>query len=103
MNEEMYVKKIEAMIHQFRDYRKANPNLELLIRFNAPDKVMVCAAIQTAVKHGFLSVNPSAMDMFEKLGWIKEGISYLMLKVAIEHEQHATADEKPEAKTSRRF
>lgn len=103
MNEKVYVAKIEQMVEQLRQYRKENPTTELLIKFNAPKKVMVCAVISDAISQGFLSVSPAAQEMFDRLGWIKEGISYLMLQVTIEHE-HTTADgEDQETKASPRF
>mgnify|MGYP001579057012 CR=1 FL=1 len=83
-----YALKLAAMEKQLQAWRRANPELPVLVLFRIPAKLWLAASLDDAIKQKFLIVDYNGKRMLKELGWLddnRDQPTVMMVKMVIEH------------------
>lgn len=86
LHSENYVHQLSDMRQRLVAWVKANPEKEVKIQFNFPNKIAVIATIRVAMNEGFVSVNDAGRELIESM--CDRGLNeptVLMVRAVLEH------------------
>lgn len=79
-------KQMSQMGENSRKWRAENPDKEVKIQFNYPDKIAVIGAIGDAIKAGYVSTNEAGMEL---INWpmddFRRAPTVIMVRAILEH------------------
>lgn len=61
------------MAKDLASWIEKNPSAPFLVRWNYPDKTVICSTLKDAIDHGFVIPNEQALQMMQSAGWLDAG------------------------------